>query len=355
MTLENAHKIADRLLGLPTLYDEPPSFTPPDTITTPFVSHISFPWANNEVRYSEEGTVKFYHDKAMYRPNGGFDDAYTGRITSWEYTTIANTDFSICQRYITLDDLRMMAYIGTEYAKAKLLGWRYRCVPIGPYATTNGPGSVVRNEDGQKCIMTSNNKLSPFIRKLGFGENQDSEILLPEDFNLPDITDSYSGLVSLGELTGHGGILKFGQSKNLKESDEEFDKGLIVDDFLTSGSVAIIMTTASTLDEEEAYSAPVVFSKHVYPFYLVRYADMFNDVTEPGAYVTTSIPNYKYAIRTYEVSQGSYVPVVNGTIYYLYALFSGVEVRADANNSICSVLKITTRTRAPKYQNLSVR
>lgn len=163
MTLEQADKIADVILSAPEVYGSPPTMFP---LATSFESGKY--WSEGTVRNSawliglpDLSDTPFA--RGVYSCRYGFRESYSSIISTWGYTDFGTGKWS--GRYVTLDDIKMMAYVGIENYRAKILGHRWRFNEKG-INTVNDTyayrrGSIVRQDDGKRWVKCRDNNVTP--------------------------------------------------------------------------------------------------------------------------------------------------------------------------------------------------
>lgn len=164
MTIEQADKIADVILSAPEVYGAPPTMFPPASgIKSGRV------WGEGNVKNSawliglpvpNEKPV----GSGVYSCRYGFRESYSSIISTWGYTDFGTSGGS--GRYVTFDDIKMMAYVGIENYRAKILGHRWRfnekgINTVNDYSNAYRRGSIVRQDDGKRWVKCRDKNVMP--------------------------------------------------------------------------------------------------------------------------------------------------------------------------------------------------
>ena len=348
MTLEHADKIAERIIALPQLYESPEK-TPYNFFT--FSYGGSLPWNRNthKTEFSAEN---------IFSAGGYSKWPYSLTITDWEKTGYGHA------RYITIDDLKMMAYVGIEYARAKLYGWRFRYGELGEEPSTYPRGYIVRTNDGRRYVKRTPggyappNHLSwtPMQRMPGFQTPQ-SGVFEWEADRMGAFPSTFSSKVYfLGSLEGSDDILKtcanhepFNHQVSFSETEGSVVKG---------GGFAIHilqrpygMENAVKYDESQSI---VCFQKRVYPIYQIYYTEEDRRANNQNYYIwqTVNDDEAKLSRKIYiAYSSPGMVSLKKGVVYDVYVKFDNAELQSNVSNmkkyELCSYARIPTRMTAP--------
>lgn len=164
MTIEQADKIADVILSAPRVYETPPLFFPKacgvtkDGKAFSEGSYYSAAWLRGFYDFTDEGKGE---NDGVYSCSKGFGEGYEKIITDWAETPALGW----LGRYVTDDDIRMMAYVGIENYRAKILGHRWRFNEKGisnVNDTISYPrGCIVRQDDGKRWIHCRGGNVIP--------------------------------------------------------------------------------------------------------------------------------------------------------------------------------------------------
>lgn len=403
MTLADADKIAERIIALPRLYDAPsltPDFQHVDiSYDEPYVN--AYPWKR---LFESTPSFKFLYtavgDGSFFNGGSFSEKAYVGTITRWESTPTINNHPAA--RYVTLDDLKMMPYVGIEYARAKILyGWRFRTKAWAerypsvinsvetPYRKEDRMwnfvpqrGSIVRAEDGRRYIcrvqpITPDNAQAianlnsmavkyddwdwrlwtPMHRMPGFQEPTTGYFTWGEAAYIP--SEPISNRIYLLEwIEGNNDIL------NIAPHSGSLDIGVLPEEtMIRSGGMEIRICPMrdngdDSFDENKSV---VCYQQRVFPFYKVfqTKADYLANNSNYSYHKSKFWEEFNYNDeekkdfegRTRQVYEIDYVaggvPLKKGVKYGVYAQFDNTEVVATDSRRLCSYVRTPTRMTAP--------
>ncbi len=167
MTLEQADKIADIILSAPKVFDSlPMQFPSASGLTSERIAYgednvHNAAWMQGLTRLSQLGRLS---GNGVYACKNGFQMGYEYPIEEADQTKL-DVIWRRLGRYATLDDIKMMAYVGIENYRAKAMGHRWRFNEKG-VNTVNDTyayhrGSVVRQEDGKRWIKCREGNVIP--------------------------------------------------------------------------------------------------------------------------------------------------------------------------------------------------
>lgn len=362
MTIAQANDFADRVKSLPKLYDTPPTLT--EGMRFSYFSTQPgeyYPWVKTS-SYLMSGR---YYGKAdnLYDCRNGFSQAgYSKTITDWEATSTKT--YQGTPRYITIDDLRMMAYVGIEYARAKLDGWRYRYGELGEDASFFQKGCVVRLADGRRYVHRSGGNVTappgsggpssdqyysykfwtPVMRMPGFGVPETGGFGYPEEFEMP--SEAYTGILQLGTLEGNGDIVKFDVERTAASYAVGGD---VYRPCIASGSMEVILSLASSLSEDDVEESLIPFQLNAYPIYYVWDNEKLRQKGE-APWRTENDPirtSDTYSVQAVMDGIGGYVPLKKGVTYNVFAKFTNAVLRKYEGTNLVTYTRITTRMLAP--------
>ena len=167
MTLEQADKIADIILSAPKVFDSlPMQFPNASGITSESAAYgegniDNSAWLKGLTYISQIGQLS---GNGVYACKNGFQIGYERPIKDGDVTQLSVLHMPD-GRYATLDDIKMMAYVGIENYRAKAMGHRWRFNEKG-VNTVNDTyayhrGSIVRQEDGKRWIKCREGNVTP--------------------------------------------------------------------------------------------------------------------------------------------------------------------------------------------------
>lgn len=370
MTIAQADILADRIRNAPHLYDSLPTLSegvnvPNHTLGRDYSEF--YPWFRNQMNLASN----------VYGVKGGFaEKTYSGDITDWDATSVGQTASGMATRYVTIDDIRMMAYVGIEYARAKLGGWRIRYGELGESATRYPSGSIVRLPDGMRYIhrKVKNENIgnvtpppgigydyyyslkfwTPMCRHSGFEVPQNGGFSLPDDFQFS--TTSTSELIQIGTIDGNDDIVKFLPYQHKSSAPG----ATVLSSLVEQGGFQIILvpmdaTTAEApqINEEALGDYLIAYQQHVYPFY--DYYFLKNGIY---IYANTSTKQLDYSGRAGVKVQARYmidgnggmIPLKRGRMYGVFAKFDSAILSqkwANTGYKLVSYVRYGTRRVAP--------
>jgi hypothetical protein len=350
MTIDQANVLADRIREAPQLYDTPPNlsvglsptYTPNLSQQYPWISHVIYP---RDLSLGFERRSNIY-----YSPLGFSKRAYSSKITQWKETVLDDVHGTE-PRFVTLDDIRMMAYLGLEYARAKLEGWRYRFGYLGPNEANDiKRGNIVRTEDGQRYIKRySNNSIPPptvkywipMIRQSGFEVPSEGAWGLPEDYE--ESSSPVSDLLLIDSIEGADDIVTI----------LPYSKSSIV----MSGGFCIILSPETSLDENNLGNSFVVYQQRVQQFFSVweYIIDSYGRVVGRRNIMDTAekpTGDVRYDTSYKIDGQGMKFALKKGVSYNVFVKFDNAMIgSADkiGSRTLVSFLRTGTRTLAPRF------
>ena len=258
-----------------------------------------------------------------------------------------------------------MAYVGIEYARAKLEGWRYRYGELGEEATLFPPKCIVRLKDGKRFIHRtssagnttappgsggpySDNYYSykfwtPMTRMPGFEEPKSGGFDYPDEFEIP--SEAFNGIVQLGTIVGNDDLIKFGVERTTLSFAVGGD---VLQPCVESGSMEIILSTANFISENDLENCLTVFQQNSSPVYYVWDSrDLYRQGNAPMR--ITTAPNQYSEFYTFAAidSQGSFVPLKKGVTYNVFARFSDAVLKKYEGKKLVTYSRTATKTQAP--------
>lgn len=374
MTLEQADKIAELVRNAPHMYDSIPSL---DEGIKPVLfdssTYSAYPWISLGNHLGGLLLSDVPRNPNVYLSRQGFSAAYSSIIKDWQATEIrGRTSFG--QRYVTIDDIRMMAYLGLEYAKAKLDGWRYRfgyVEGLDNESEFTPKGCIVRIENGQRFVHRSIGNVTappgsggtysdlldaythwtPMKRMPGFNLPTIGQFKLPDEYELP--AEATSDIVLLGTIEGNDDMVKFGPHQSNWSSGSGrtlYEPNSIV----TEGGMEIIVATADSLSEDDLETSVVAYQQRMQRYYLVstNIYDSNGKLKEVWTYDTIQQPSNgeKYSVRTMVESNSGFVPLRKGIVYTVFAKFDSAVLKANNYNpdrNLVSYVRYGMRQTAP--------
>lgn len=390
MTISKADRIAENLFRQPRMYDSPPKLA-----TQPIIPLSQFGLLNSYAFVNEPNQWGGAVAKPnMYVCRGGFSKAYAGTIDQWEKTKVER--YSSIEypptRYVTIDDIRMMAYVGIEYARAKLYGWRYRYGELGEDGSVYPRGYIVRTTSGQRFVhrihegyttapygegkwddrQGSYHAWAPMQRAAGFAESTSGDFVLPSDYSVPD--EPTSDLVLLGEIEGDDDVISIapfrtGKSFGLLGSKRPYK--VEQDDILEnlpscrvrSGGFSIFITNSTQVSATNITTKGVVaFQQVVHQVY--KLYNSYEDYLTKQNYTIWWENEEDFWTRWYEIfcmrdNAACLVPLKKGVVYRVYAKFDEAEIyklqpiegdeegRLEGDIPLCVYSRKPVRTTAP--------
>lgn len=394
MTLEQADKIADVILSAPTVYDAPPT-------KFPRASGIT----SDRFLYSETNitdcawfcglpNLEGVQD-GVYSCTGGFNEGYEIPISEWKDTHL--TTYGKGGRYATLDDIRMMAYVGIENYRAKAMGHRWRFNEKGVNTVNDsyggyGRGSIVRQEDGKRWIKCRDNNIipipgvtigrwvgrkggtsstdpllwSPLIRRQAFKNPTAEHVPLYDSVNIP--FDKTTRLIKAASLVGHNDLVQFRNVWDPVDMPEGTSSAAIfwnADRLLNyEGTMIVRISEVDGLEEENDKSvveakSSVWMTSSTIPIYTVTYRN--GSGTNNRIYSQTPIQFDNNSVLSRDTihanaCRSSFVPLKEGTTYYIYidridsrAYFNPNFYDKDMMGGNLVVVRVPTSTLAPKF------
>ena len=376
MTIEQADEIAALVGNAPHMYDSIPSLEKGmEPVAFNSQRYSVYPWIS--LANSMGGLIisEMPKNPNVYYSDGGFSStAYSSAITDWAATELQSSRGIFGQRYITIDDIRMMAYLGLEYAKAKLDGWRYRFGYVSGLdreATDYPKGYIARLEDGSRFVHRSGGNVTappgsggkysdqlyaykywtPMRRLPGCAIPTSGTFRLPDDYEVRE--EVTSEIVELGSIEGADDMVRFGPyvsdlktatARTLNEPES----------IVTGGGFEIIVTTRSSLTEDDIEQNLVAYQQRVQNYYVIS-EDIYDSngkFREKWTYDTIRKPpqGERYTLRTMIESTSSFVPLRKGVVYNVFLKFDSATIKANNNNkefNIVSYARYGTRKVAP--------
>lgn len=371
MTIEQADKIAEVVQNAPRMYDSIPSL---EEGMKPFAFNSSrysaYPWISLANHLGGLFLTDAPRNPNVYFSDQGFSAVYSSIIKDWQATEIRGyTGFG--QRYVTIDDIRMIPYLGIEYARAKLEGWRYRFGYVQGLERESAyipKGGIVRLENGLRFVHRTTGNITappgsggpysdqyyaykfwtPVKRLPGYEVPTNGEMGLPADFEMP--AEPTSTIVKIGTLVGADDIVRFnpyfqiGNTRGLNESDS----------IVKSGGFEIVLTTSDSLTEESLENSFVVCQIRVQNDYIV-YEDIYDakgKLTEKWHYFTMQQPpkGVTYSTRRLLESNCSMAPLKKDVTYNVFVKFDNatlVDLILNRNRFLVSYVRTGTRKVAP--------
>lgn len=380
MTIEQADWLAEAVSKAPHIYDSIPSL---DEGMKPRAGdsypYQTYPWVSL-AKWMGGGlysTDTPRNPNVYYSPYGFSTKAYSSVIKDWKATEMEfeKGTWTFGKRYVTIDDIRMMAYLGLEYAKAKLDGWRYR------YGFVSGlefeaedylRGYIARVNDGARYIHRvlalfgaappgsggpysdsdfAYRAWTPMRRLPGYDIPTQGTFTLPEDYELP--AEATSQIVQLGTLEGNDDIVKFAPYQSKTRLPDVLYL-YAPDSLVTEGGFEIIVTTSDSLSEEDVESSFVAYQQRVQKVYQisVKTYDSRGRVNGSTSYETLQTPpkgaDYKFLYLI--DSNSSPVPLRKGVVYNVFAKFDSAVMQQNKSNpelGLISYVRYGTRKVAP--------
>lgn len=363
MTSENADVVANSLFRLPHMYDKMPQLAIWPTIPPAANMRSIYAWANEPPSWDRKPRSN------VYVCRGGFSgEAYSGVISQWDKTLVPAGTSMPPARYVTIDDLRMMAYVGIEYARAKLYGWRYRFGDLGEDGSIYPRGHIVRIANGKRYVHRvgegttiapyesggpygDNKQLSysawtPMQRMAGFGASEVGHMSLPIGFAPSD--ELTSNFFELDSLEGKNDILRISPYYS-KVAGAVIESGGDTP-VVRKGSFSIVLATGEGEKNNIDYDTDIiVFQQTTRPLYR-----LFNTI---GDYYANTNFVYAWEKGDSKYSKTSYIrdtvssmiPLKKGVVYRVFVKFANALIGADNPlHPLCSYWRKPIRMTAPR-------
>lgn len=372
MTIEQADKIAEIVKNAPRMYDSIPSL---EEGMKPVYYNSSrydaYPWISLSNSRGGLLLTDAPQNANVYYSGYGFSNLYGSTIKDWKATEISGPYSGFGTRYVTIDDIRMIPYLGIEYARAKLEGWRYRfgyVQGLEREAANIPKGCIVRIENGQRFVHRASGNITappgsggpysnyllayllwtPMRRLPGYEIPTNGELGLSADFEMPE--EPTSTIVKIGTLVGADDIVRFnpyfkiGDTRGLNESDS----------IVKSGGFEIVLTTSDSLAEESLENSFVVCQIRVQNDYIV-YEDIYDangKLKETWHYFTMKQPpkGVEYRTRCLLESNCSMAPLKKDVTYNVFVKFDNSILKDSTwnpNRFLVSYVRTGTRKVAP--------
>lgn len=345
MTIEQADKIADVILSAPKVYDTPPTkFPAASGMTSDFRA------------YGEAGILNsawLLGLSNVYCCKYGFQQGYETQIKTWDYTQIGQNLKE--GRYVTFDDIRMMAYVGIENYRAKLHGHRWRFNEKG-INTVNDTGSyqrgcIVRQDDGKRWVKCRSGNVipipgvtidgwvgtkgdrtmfwRPMTRRQAFKKPVAEHVPLLEGVDLP--VENVTRLVKAATIEGKNDLVQLRNvwdyaDMNGKKSESLITNGLSQLNY--EGRMVVYVSEVDGLEKkkdiEDVKANSIVWvTSNTIPIYSVQYRG-YNGAVEGYQSLSpiTVNPSDRTILGKYTTIaksfRSSFIPLAKGRLYYIY-------------------------------------
>ena len=361
MTIEESDRYADIILSTPRMYDKYPDFFP--SSYNAMVRGYHMPWSI--------GLFTASLGPGVYNCSPGFMEQYEKQITEWKSTSIS---YGGSPRYLTLEDLKMMLYVGTEYSRNKLYGYRYRFNERGINTYSRGQdyphGCIVRDMNGHRWIhrtQTPNaipppgytvgsfngdsfgfNVWTPFTRRVGMYQIIPQLVPLIADVTFP--TEPVTRCVRAATIEGNDDIV-FLRDMIFPASGTKGSSNGMNNTFSTlcaKGDIVVRISTYDNLNEntDGLDEISIVFAQgRTRPVYIDYDTNrLYSFEAMRGFRLSNNAKNHSYV--------GNWVPLKKGVTYHVYIerKESCVFPTYYEDGGFLSILRMSIRGKAPSFK-----
>ena len=397
MTLEQADKIADIILSAPKVFDSlPMQFPSASGLTSERIAYgedniDNSAWLKGLTYLNQIGQLS---GNGVYACKNGFQKGYERTIKDGDVTQLSRPLHMPDGRYATLDDIKMIAYVGIENYRAKAMGHRWRFNEKGVNTVNNTEayhrGSIVRQEDGKRWIKCREWNLIPipgvtidgwvgrkaagqllwsaFTRRPAYRKPNAVHIPLLDGISFP--SEKVTRLVKAATIEGHNDLVQLRNVWDPADMSGRYSEAINPSPIRAlnyEGKLTVRISEVNDLEKSETRkeiedrSIVWVTSQTItiYNYSYIRKPSnerIVNKSFTPLA--VSSTPTYVYE-RQWEqiesVFRSNFIPLAEGRTYYIYIEredsrvypSSLLEKMKDGGNLVA--LRIPTDAIAPNF------
>lgn len=393
MTIEEADKIADVILSAPEVYDSPPTkFPAASGATSDLKAYGEATVPNAAWMLGLPTSYSSSPIKGVYSCKYGFQNGYESLIKTWDYTQTGHYDDG--GRYVTFDDIKMMAYVGIENYRAKLHGHRWRFNEKG-INTVNDTwayqrGSIVRQDDGKRWIKCRSGNVipipgvtidgwvgtkgdrtmfwRPMTRRQAFKNPVAEYVPLIEGVDFP--TEKVTRLVKAATIEGHNDLVQLRNVWDYADMNGKSSESIIVNTTSRLNYEGRMVVYVSELDglDKKKYSndieekSIVWVTSNTIPVYSVKYKAYDGGIEGYSSLEPINLNTYGSSLTwnstsTARVFRSSFIPLAEGRQYHIYikredsriytSKFKSEDVNMKGGNLV--VVRVKTDAKAMNF------